>query len=665
MKKILLILLCCLSGFILEAKKHDVKLTSPDGRVIVSVEVAEAITYSVEVDLVQVLSPSPISMTLENGQVLGKNERRPKVRRTSSNKILNPMNYRKAEIVDNYNQVTIDFKSWELQFRAYDSGVAYRICTKQNKDIRVKDEEVSFRFPQDCMVTVPYVKCDNKDKLSAQFHSSFENTYSHHTLTNWEEGRLAFLPLIVEAPNGIKLCLTESDLQDYPGMYLWNDKRIHQLDGIFAPCPEKIRNGGQDMIHCEVIQAKNYLAETEGHHSFPWRLIAIAREDKELLNNDLVYCLAEPHNSKIDFSWVKPGKVAWDWWCDWNLYDVDFIAGVNDATYKHYIDFAAQNNLEYVIMDAGWNVAASDDLFNIVPQIHLQEIIDYGKEKGVGIILWASYWAFHQNMETYCQHFSQMGVKGFKVDYLDRDDQEMVKFLYESASIAAKYHLIMDYHGTHKPAGLQRTWPNVLNFEGVFGLENMKWSSSEVNMMEYDVTVPYIRMLAGPMDYTPGAMHNASQYCFQPIMSEPMSQGTRCHQLAEYVVFDSPLTMLCDSPSNYRKEQECTDFIASIPDTWDETIALDGKLGEYVVIAKRKGNSWYIGALTSWDARTIELDLSFLPSSQGTLEMFYDGPNAWKAARDYKRILTTIPSTGKLAIDLAPGGGNVIKIDLN
>ncbi len=665
MKKLFSVLAGMTACLSLSAKVHDYKLFSPDGSMEVIVAVGDRITYRLMVDEKCILDESPVSMTLDDGLIFGKDEPAPRVRRNSSNRIFHPLNYRKREIKDHYNQMTLDFKGWELQFRVYDTGVAYRICSKQKHDIRVRSEEVSFRFPDDWMVRVPYVRCDDKENLSAQFHNSFENTYSRHHLSEWEEGRLAFLPLVVEAPHGVKLCLTESDLQAYPGMYLWNKSQKHELEGIFAPCPEKIRNGGDDMIHCEVIKTKDHIAETDGHHSFPWRLIVVAREDKELLDNDLVWCLAQPHDPSMDFSWVKPGKVAWDWWCDWNLHDVDFVAGINDQTYFHYIDFAAENDLPYIIMDAGWNVFASDDLLNVVPEIHLQKIVDYGKDKGVGVILWASFWAFHQDMERYCQYFSEMGVKGFKVDYLDRDDQKMMEFLYESAEIAARHHLVMDYHGTHKPAGLQRTWPNVLNFEGVFGLENMKWSSPDVDQMEYDVTVPYIRMIAGPMDYTPGAMRNASQTCFRPIMNEPMSQGTRCHQLAEYIIFDSPLTMLCDSPSNYRREQECTDFITSIPDTWDETRAVAGEMGEYVVIAKRKGSTWYVAAMTDWKSRSVELDLSFIGTFDGTVEMFMDGPNAWKSGRDYKRKEMKLPPDGKLRIDLAPGGGNVMKINID
>ena len=669
MKRILLflaVLTTCtaFSATSAEARRHspDYRLQSPDGRLEITVKVGDRVTYRLESDGRCLLEEMPISMTLDNGLVFGRNEKQPKVRRSAADELLQPMNYRKAGIRDRYNQMTLAFRGWSLVFRAYDSGIAYRICSEQKKTIRVTAEEVNYSFPGDWPVTVPYVRADPKAGLRPQFHSSFENTYSRHALSQWERGRLAFLPLVVEAPEGMKLCITEADLQDYPGLYLWNAGLGTSLEGVFAPCPEKIRNGGQDRIHCEVIQAHDYLAEVEGRHAFPWRLVTVAREDKELLDNDLVWCLSAAPDPRLDFSWVKPGKVAWDWWCDWNLYDVGFKAGINDATYLHYIDFAAENGLPYIIMDAGWNVSASDDLLAIVPEIHLQRIISYGQEKGVGVILWASYWAFHQDMERYCKHFSEMGVKGFKIDYLDRDDQQMVRFLYESAAIAARHHLIMDYHGTHKPAGLQRTWPNVLNFEGVFGLENMKWSSPDTDQMEYDVTVPYIRMMAGPMDYTPGAMRNASRYCYRPVMSEPMSQGTRCHQLAEYIVFDAPLSMLCDSPSNYRREQECTDFIAGIPDTWDETKPLAGELGEYVVIAKRKGKTWYVGALTDWTARELEIDLSFIGTPDARIEMFQDGPNASKAGRDYRRQEMKLPPDRKFSIVLAPGGGNVMKI---
>ena len=381
----------------------------------------------------------------------------------------------------------------------------------------------------------------------------------------------------------------------------------------------------------------------------------MAEEDRTLAASNLSYLLAEPSRLE-DLSWIKPGKVAWDWWNDWNLDGVDFLTGVNNDTYKAYIDFAAENGIEYVILDEGWAVNLKADLMQVVDDIDLKELVRYGEERNVGIILWAGYYAFERDMENVCRHYSQMGIKGFKVDFMDRDDQLMTDFNRRAAAMCAKYHLILDLHGTHKPAGLHRTYPNVLNFEGVFGLEQMKWSQ-EANQVKYDVMIPFIRQLAGPMDYTQGAMRNATRSNYHACYNEPMSQGTRCRQLALYVVLDSPFNMMCDTPGNYRRNQDCTDFIAGIPTVWDETRILDGKMGEYIVTARRKGDRWYVGGLTDWTPRDIEVDLSFIRSSGISGVLFSDGVNAHRTARDYRRQEVTLGSDGKLKVHLAPGGG--------
>lgn len=363
-----------------------------------------------------------------------------------------------------------------------------------------------------------------------------------------------------------------------------------------------------------------------------------------------------------DISWIKPGKVAWEWWNDWNLEGVDFVTGVNNATYKAYIDFAASKGIEYVILDEGWAVNGEADLMQVVKEINLQELINYATVRNVGIILWAGYHAFERDMENVCRHYAALGIKGFKVDFMDRDDQMVTAFNYRAAATCAKYKLLLDLHGTHKPAGLNRTYPNVLNFEGVHGLEQLKWSPASIDQVKYDVTVPFIRQVSGPMDYTQGAMRNAVQGCYYPCNSEPMSQGTRCHQLALYIVFDSPLNMLCDSPSNYLREQESTDFIAEIPTVWDETIVLEGKMGEYVITARRKGDVWYVGGITDWNKREMIIDLSFLPDADYCMELFCDGINAHRKGSDYLKKMDSLPQNKTLLITMSPGGGFAAKI---
>ena len=461
--------------------------------------------------------------------------------------------------------------------------------------------------------------------------------------------------------DGRKVCITEADLEDFPGMFLNNETGKTSLKAVHAPYPKVKEQGGHNQLQMLVKERENYIAKTSGTRSFPWRAFIISRNDKELADCDMVYRLASPSRVN-DISWIKPGKVAWDWWNAWNLDSGDFATGVNNATYKAYIDFASSKGIEYVILDEGWAVNLKADLMQVVPEIDLPGIVAYAVERHVGIILWAGYWAFDRDMENVCRHYSEMGIIGFKVDFMDRDDQEMTAFNYRAAETCAKYKMILDLHGTHKPAGLNRTYPNVLNFEGVNGLEQMKWSPASLDQVKYDVMIPFIRQVSGPMDYTQGAMRNASKGNYYPCNSEPMSQGTRCRQLALYVVFESPFNMLCDNPSNYIREPESTDFIAAIPTVWDESIVLDGKMGEYIVTARRKGDVWYIGGITDWTARDIEVDCSFLGDKAYNATLFKDGVNAHRVGRDYKRESFSVKKDSKLKIHLAPGGGFALQI---
>jgi alpha-glucosidase len=463
---------------------------------------------------------------------------------------------------------------------------------------------------------------------------------------------------LVDVGNNKKVVILEADLEDYPGMYLNINQTRKGLMGVYAPYPLEAQLGGFGGINYIPTKRTDYIAKTSGTRSFPWRAIAISRSDKELLNNDIVQKLASP--SRIaDASWIKPGQVAWDWWNDWNISHVDFKAGINTPTYKYYIDFAAANKIPYIIMDGGWSEMLK--LTKVVPAINLQEILDYGKQKGVDVILWASWYAVTQQKDTIFPLYAKMGVKGFKIDFVDRDDQVAVASLYEIAKTAAKYHLLVDYHGVFKPTGLQRTYPNVIGYEGVKGLENYKWAIED--QPRYVTSIPYIRMMAGPMDYTPGAMRNATKENFRPIGANPMSQGTRCCQLAMYVVFEAPLQMLSDNPTTYMKEQECTDFITNVPTTFDETVPLDGKVGEYVALARKKGDVWYVGAITNWDARNVTLDFSFLGEGTYQATVFKDGVNADRDATDYKKEVVKILSADKLIIQLSPGGGWAARIE--
>lgn len=648
MKKTLTLMTAMMIALGASAAPKDYSLSSPDGSLTVKISAGEGVTWSLYQGETCLMSPSGISMTLVDGTVYG----------TGSCRAV------KGSCEDS-NSLTLKFKNCDLVFKAFDEGVAYRFISKSKSPFKVLSEQAAFSFPEDWTMYASYVR-QNTTSLESQYFNSFENLYSHFNISGWERSRLAFLPVLVEAPHGTKLCIMESDLLNYPGMYLYNGDGDTSLEGNFAPYPKDLEQGGHNMLQMLVKSRENYIARYDGATSFPWRIVAVSREDKDLLANNLVYRLATPPAKGSDFSWVRPGKVAWEWWNDWNITDVDFEAGINNETYKYYIDFASQHGIEYVILDEGWAVNLKADLMQVVPEIDLKELVEYGRERNVGLILWAGYWAFDRDMENVCRYFSELGIKGFKIDFMDRDDQIMVDFHRRAAETAAKYHLLVDFHGTYKPAGLDRTYPNVVNYEGVHGLEQLKWSGSEVDQVTYDVTIPFIRMVAGPMDYTQGAMRNATRENFRPVNSEGMSQGTRCRQLAEYVVFNSPLTMLCDSPSNYMKEPECLEYIAEIPTVWDEIVPLDGKVAEYVAVAKRKGDVWYVGGMTNWDARDMEIDLKkFLGDGKWKVEMFTDGVNAHRAARDFRKTEYTLEGADNdvfsLKVHMAPGGGFAIK----
>lgn len=662
LKRSLLILLLLLCGiqFIFAQKKYT--LLSPNKEIDLSVLIGQNIKYSVIHEKDTILTDSPISMEFTDGTVLGENSIVQKIStRSVNNQIESPV-YKKKNIRDQFNELTIKFRGdYELIFRAYDDGIAYRFVSTQKKPFKVKSEQAVFNFPADYKAYIPYVREDRTENFETQFFNSFENYYVYENISKWDKRKYAFSPLLIEAQNGKKICLGEADLLNYPGMYLYNKNESTSLEGIFAPHPKKMQQGGHNNLQELVTDREEYIASFDKGTSFPWRFMVISKSDYELTNNDMVYKLATP-TVNMDFSWVKPGKVVWEWWNDWNLYNVDFEADINNETYKYYIDFASKYGIEYVIMDEGWAVNLQADLLQVIPEINLKELAEYAKNKNVGLILWAGYYAFNRDMENICRHYSQMGIKGFKIDFMDRDDQLMVDFHRKTAEMGAKYKLMIDFHGTYKPTGLQRTYPNVINFEGVNGLEQLKWAHDQFDQITYDVTFPFIRMVAGPVDYTQGAMRNSAKGNYRPINNEAMSQGTRCRQLAEYVIFESPLNMLCDSPSNYEQEKECTKLIASIPTVWDETISLNGEITKYITIARKKGNEWYIGSLTNWDQRELDLDLSFLGEGEFKAEIFRDGINANRAARDYKREIITLPSDKQIKIKMASGGGWVARV---
>ena len=644
-----------------EAKPTVKSITSPDGKLKLTVTIDKDVRWSVELDGQTIITPSKVAMQIGETEVWGENPRLRKATTGKIDEVIPAPVYKKSEVVDQCSTLTLSFVgNYGIEFRAYNEAAAYRFTSTRKGDYTVKGEVSEFAFEKDNNVYCSYVRSNQKKSFEQQYFNSFEGPYFIEPMTTMGNNRLMYLPVLVDMGDK-KVCITETDLVDYPGMYLYNSDNNTSLESHFAYVPDEVEQGGHNMLQGLVQSRKPYIAAINGARTFPWRICNIARNDAELLNNDMVFRLS--HENVIgDTSWIKPGKVAWDWWNNWGLYGQDFKPGVNNRTYEYYIDFAAANGIEYVILDEGWSVNLAADMMQVVPEIDLKHLIDYGKERGVGIVLWGGYWAVNRDMENLFKHYAEMGVKGFKIDFMDRDDQDMVNFYERAAATAAKYQLMVDFHGAYKPCGLSRKYPNVVNYEGVNGLEQMKWSGLELDQVTYDVQIPFIRMVAGPMDYTQGAMLNGTKTTYRESYHEPMSQGTRCRQFAMYVIFESPFNMLCDSPCNYEKEPVSTEFIAAIPTVWDETVALDGKVGEYAVMARRKDDAWYVGGMTNWNGRYVTVDLSFLPEGTYDVEKYVDGYESHVLARDFRVEKQSADNTAKIKVWMAAGGGFAFKI---
>ena len=561
--------------------------------------------------------------------------------------------YRQREVKVNGKELNLRLdKGFGLHVRACDEGVAYRFYTTNKKETIIADETADFCFPEDSKAWLAYSTNDENP-----FAMAFQNYYDE-TLLSEAQDKYAFLPATIESGD-VKVTILESDLRAYPGMFLKCHKGT--LSAAFARYPKKMAYyPWRGMSYVE--DTENYIAKSTGARTYPWRVMAITESDTEMPVNNLVYALATP-NLIGDTSWIKPGKVAWDWWNDWNLKGVDFKAGINTRTYQYYIDFAAKNNIPYVVLDEGWYDSSKGDIMNPIADIDLQGLIDYGRAKGVRIVLWTVFNVLDEHLIEACEKYTKMGIVGWKIDFMDRNDQTAVEMAERLAKTCAKYKLFVDYHGYFTPTGMNRTYPNILNYEGVFGMEEARWAKKETDMPRYDVTFPFIRMMAGNVDFTPGAMRNGTKDNWVVCYQNPVSMGTRCHQLACYVIHDSPFTMLCDTPSNYEREQECTDIITSIPDTWDETRIIRGLIGSYVVSARRNGSDWYVGGQTNWDERDVEISLDFLsPHATYQTTIVTDGINANHNAEDYRVDHKSLAANDKLKIKLASGGGFVMKL---
>ena len=640
----MLILAICATG---AGAQSSYDLRSPGGRIEVRIRTANGLRYDVLFQGKALLQNCTLSLNVDH-KTLGTAAKVLHSKDSSTDRVLVPVVRQKfAKIRENYKELRLEMEGvYAVVFRAYNEGVAYRFETSlPQSQAKVYAEEANFNFPSDFLVYYPQ---------EDSFFSHNERRYVPQRLTQIAPAFIATLPAVVDVGDGAKVAIGESDVEDYPGLWL-RGTNGNGLSAVFPPYPlkEKLQND-RDL---KVVESADYIAVTNGTRTFPWRLMGIAEKDGDLLTIQLTWLLAKP-SELSDTSWIKPGKVAWDWWNANNIYGVDFKAGINTQTYKVYIDFAAKYRIPYIILDEGWYKLGN--VLEVVPEINMEELAAYAKQKNVGIILWVIWKTLDDQLEPALDQFAKWGVKGIKVDFMQRSDQLLINYYHKISRETAKRKMLVDFHGDQKPATMTRTWPNLINVEGVRGLEWSKWSAE--TEPKHNITLPFTRMFLGPMDYTPGAMLNSQRDSFAPIFHRPMSLGTRCHQLAMYVVYEAPLQMLSDSPSNYLREPEIMDFLGAVPTEWDDTKVLDARIAEYVVVARKNGSDWYVGAMTDWTPRELEVDFSFLPEGNFQMEAFQDGVNAERMGSDYKMQKSQVSKTTKLKIKLAPGGGWAARI---
>ncbi len=647
MKHILLFLILVLP---LSVSANRYSLKSPDGKIEMTVSADKQIRYSVSVNGYRFLEPSFISF-VTNGQTRITGMGIVNALETTHDEIITPVVKQKSNrIRDHYNLLRLDLQNnISLEFRAYNDGVAYRIITdgEEDSDMIVNTETVEYNFADNYELFFP-------EEESVYSHQ--EREYKQVRLSSVGPERFCSTPMLVDLEKHGKVLITESDLYSYPGMFLeGDDKNKHSLKGKFAPYPLlETEHGDRDRW---VTQAADFIARTEAKRTFPWRTMVIAEQDGDLVLSEMVYKLARPLELE-NTSWIRPGKVAWDWLNALNIYGVDFKSGVNTDTYKYYIDFAATYGLEYVILDEGWS--DTKDVTRVVPEIDMDALSAYAESKNVGLILWVLWNGLENQLDKALDLYQSWGVRGIKVDFMQRDDQKMVDYYWKVAKAAAEREMLVDYHGSYKPAGIRRAWPNVITREGVRGGEQSKWS--DYLTPDHNLTLPFTRMVAGPMDYTPGHMINATEANFRDVFEKPMSQGTRCHQLSMYVLYESPLQMLCDNPSHYYDEPVTMEFLSAVPTTWDESQVLHARIGDYLVMARRNGNTWYVGGMNDWTERDFNITLDFLPEGNFTADIWKDGVNAHRYASDHVKTTAEVNNSSKVPVHMAPGGGFVMII---
>ncbi|MBO0321804.1 glycoside hydrolase family 97 protein [Muricauda sp. CAU 1633] len=619
------------------------QITSPDGKLSVAVTSKEQLEISIGYNGQMLVSDIATDLNIVGKGSLVQTSRLRNADITTVNSVVEAIVPTKnRQIKDEYSQLTLYYSKFNFEVRCYNNGVAFRYVTKLgSKPIEVEYEKLDFSVQPDATCYLPEEK---------QLISHFENYFQVLPVSEIKPNTLANLPLLFTEENKPSISFTESNIYDYPHMFL--HKQDSGFTSTFPNVVLKTKEGKRDRD--EIIgEEANYIAKTSGNREFPWRVFMVSETDKDIVSNNLVYQLADPLKLE-EVSWIQPGKVAWDWWNANNIDGVDFESGIDTQTYKYYIDFAAHYGLEYIILDEGWsktttNVKAPN------PNIDVAELVAYGNQKNVGVILWSLWRPLDEDMAGILDQFQAWGVKGVKVDFIQRADQYVVNFYERLAQETAKRHMLVDFHGAFKPTGLRRAYPNVINYEGVKGLENTKWEDKITS--EHELTLPFTRMTAGILDFTPGGLDNVHKENFMARFDRPMAMGTRAHQVAMYVVYEAPLQMLSDTPSNYYREDETTSFIAKIPTTWDDTVVLEAKVSDYILLARKNGNTWYVAGMNDDTPKEFTLDFSFLGEGNYKIQIFKDGINSDKNARDYVVEEATVNSNTTMDIKLNKSGG--------
>jgi len=643
------IFLICFLLLASQSFSKELKLTSPDNKTEITIiqggDIEMVVTYQKQ----KIIHLNNISLNIrdQNFTLAIK-----KIRKANSNsvneKIFPVIREKYREIIDEYNELNIHFKSdLSLAVRVYNNGFAYRFQTSFDEPIIIESEGFNLQF-------------DDPDSIyfqrSETFNSSYETPYEYQAVKELSTDGYYCLPALVTKQNGTKILITESDLVDFPGLWLKGTGKS-VLKSAHAGYPLSLKYEGNAYGRGQVKEHADYIAKTHGNRSYPWRAFAIAENDADLLTNTLVYTLARP-NQIEDASWITPGVVTFDWWGRRSIYGTDFKSGINTETAKYFIDFASEFGFEYFLFDDGWS--KQDDLFKIHEDLDMDAVMKYAKAKGVKIMLWVIWNTFEEQKAEAWRQFEKWGISGLKFDFMNRDDQKMVQFYHEVAEEAAKRKMILDFHGAYKPAGLRRAFPNVLTREALIEFEYSGWTKHVTPV--HDNLLPYIRMATGPMDYIPYTTHNAQKKNFRPVGEIPMGQGTRAHSMAQFVIYESPMQMLPDSPSDYYRERECTEFISNIPVEWDDLKVLYAEIGEHTVLARRNGDSWYIGAITNWDAKSFDIAFGFLEDGKYQLEYIEDGLNADTRAIDYVKKTRAITNNDTVNITLVSGGGWVARL---